>query len=76
MSTTLSGLSDWELLDIGTTRGEIDYVASHRDIDPRGVYPPNRSKICQRWTANLGPSTSDMVKLRSTQCEQCLLVHP
>jgi uncharacterized protein YjiS (DUF1127 family) len=73
---TLSGLSDWELLDIGTTRGEIDYVASHRDIDPRGVYPPNRSKICQRWTANLGPSTSDMVKLRSTQCEQCLLVHP
>jgi hypothetical protein len=33
----LSGLSDWELLDIGTTRGEIDYVASHRDIDPRGI---------------------------------------
>ncbi|WP_234685457.1 DUF1127 domain-containing protein [Bradyrhizobium monzae] len=32
----LSGLSDHELLDIGTTRGEIDYVASHRDIDPRG----------------------------------------
>jgi uncharacterized protein YjiS (DUF1127 family) len=29
---TLSGLSGWELLDIGTTRGEIDYVASHRDI--------------------------------------------
>jgi uncharacterized protein YjiS (DUF1127 family) len=34
---TLSGLSDWELLDIGTTRGEIDYVASHRDIDPQEV---------------------------------------
>lgn len=33
----LSGLSDWELLDIGTTRGEIDYVASHRDSDPRGI---------------------------------------
>ncbi|QQO32496.1 DUF1127 domain-containing protein [Bradyrhizobium diazoefficiens] len=33
----LSGLSDWELLDIGTTRGEIDYVASHRDNDPRGI---------------------------------------
>jgi uncharacterized protein YjiS (DUF1127 family) len=33
---TLSGLSDWELQDIGTTRGEIDYVASHRDSDPRG----------------------------------------
>lgn len=34
---TLSGLSDWELLDIGTTRAEIDYVASHRDTDPRGM---------------------------------------
>lgn len=34
---TLSGLSDWELLDIGTTRAEIDYVASHRDTDPRGI---------------------------------------
>jgi hypothetical protein len=33
----LFGLSDRELIDIGTTRGEIDYVASHRDIDPRGV---------------------------------------
>jgi uncharacterized protein YjiS (DUF1127 family) len=33
----LCNLSDQELLDIRTTRGEIDYVASHRDIDPRGV---------------------------------------
>src|SRR5262245_42285920 len=33
----LSNLSDTELMDIGTTRGEIDYVASHRGIDPRGV---------------------------------------
>jgi hypothetical protein len=24
-------------MDIGTTRGEIDYVASNRDIDPRGI---------------------------------------
>ncbi|MBW7965528.1 DUF1127 domain-containing protein [Bradyrhizobium sp. BR 10261] len=30
-------LSDTELMDIGTTRGEIDYVASHRGIDPRGI---------------------------------------
>jgi uncharacterized protein YjiS (DUF1127 family) len=43
---TLSGLSDWELLDIGTTRGEIDYVASHRDIDPRGV-------LSAEWVQNL-----------------------
>ena len=26
-----------ELMDIGTTRGEIDYVASNRSIDPRDV---------------------------------------
>jgi hypothetical protein len=24
-------------MDIGTTRGEIDYIASNRSIDPRGV---------------------------------------
>ena len=33
----LSDLSDRELMDIGTTRGEIDYVASNRSIDPRGI---------------------------------------
>jgi uncharacterized protein YjiS (DUF1127 family) len=33
----LSELSDRELLDIGTTRGEIDHVASNRAIDPRGA---------------------------------------
>jgi uncharacterized protein YjiS (DUF1127 family) len=33
----LCDLSDRELLDIGTTRGEIDYVASSRFIDPRGI---------------------------------------
>ena len=32
-----SDLSDRELTDIGTTRGEIDYVASQRGIDPRGM---------------------------------------
>ena len=30
-------LSDRELMDIDTTRGEIDYVASNRGIDPRGI---------------------------------------
>jgi uncharacterized protein YjiS (DUF1127 family) len=33
----LCDLSDRELMDIGTTRGEIDYVASSRGIDPRGI---------------------------------------
>jgi uncharacterized protein YjiS (DUF1127 family) len=37
LRATLSDLSDEELMDIGTTRGEIDYVASHRDVDPRGI---------------------------------------
>jgi uncharacterized protein YjiS (DUF1127 family) len=36
LHAVLSGLSDHELRDIGTTRAEIDYVASHRDGDPRG----------------------------------------
>jgi uncharacterized protein YjiS (DUF1127 family) len=31
----LSNLSDRELMDIGIARGEIDYVASNRDTDPR-----------------------------------------
>lgn len=33
----LSYLNDWELKDIGITRGEIDYAASNRFIDPRGI---------------------------------------
>ncbi|WP_456769967.1 DUF1127 domain-containing protein [Bradyrhizobium sp. USDA 4448] len=37
VQATLSDLSGRELMDIGRTRGEIDYVASHRGIDPRGI---------------------------------------
>jgi uncharacterized protein YjiS (DUF1127 family) len=37
LRTQLSRLTDSELADIGTTRGEIDYVASHRDTDPRSI---------------------------------------
>ena len=33
----LCRLDDRELQDIAITRGEIDYVASNRSIDPRGV---------------------------------------
>ena len=53
LRATLSALSDRELADIGTARGEIDYIASHRGIDPRGM------RSCQRWTARLAPPTSD-----------------
>ena len=37
LRVTLCDLSDRELMDIGTTHGEMDYVASNRGIDPRGV---------------------------------------
>jgi uncharacterized protein YjiS (DUF1127 family) len=33
----LCNLSDRELMDIGTTRGEIDYLTLNRDTDPRGI---------------------------------------
>jgi len=33
----LSNLSDRELMDIGTTRGEIDYIAAHPGFDPRPI---------------------------------------
>ncbi|MDA9435153.1 DUF1127 domain-containing protein [Bradyrhizobium sp. CCBAU 51627] len=53
LRATLSNLSDAELMDIGTTRGEIDYVASHRSIDPRGI----RSGEWLRYlpTVEMGP---------------------
>ena len=37
LRATLCDLSDRELMDIGTARGEIYYIASIRDIDPRGI---------------------------------------
>jgi uncharacterized protein YjiS (DUF1127 family) len=33
----LYGLNNRELMDIGITRGEIEYFASNGGIDPRGV---------------------------------------
>jgi uncharacterized protein YjiS (DUF1127 family) len=37
LRAVLSNLSDCELTDIGISRGEIDYVASNRAIDPRSA---------------------------------------
>jgi uncharacterized protein YjiS (DUF1127 family) len=37
LRTQLCRLTDGELMNIGITRGEIDYVASNRTIDPTGV---------------------------------------
>ena len=39
LRTELYGLNDRELMDIGITRGEIDYFASNRGFDPRGIRP-------------------------------------
>ncbi|MGH6642738.1 MAG: DUF1127 domain-containing protein [Bradyrhizobium sp.] len=36
LRTELYSMSDRELMDIGTTRGEIDYLASKRGIDRGG----------------------------------------
>jgi uncharacterized protein YjiS (DUF1127 family) len=37
LRAALCDLNDRELQDIGIARGEIDYVASNRSIDPRGI---------------------------------------
>ena len=36
----LDRLSDRELFDIGLARGELDYVASNRTVDPRSAVRP------------------------------------
>jgi uncharacterized protein YjiS (DUF1127 family) len=40
LRATLCDLNNRELQDIGIARGEIDYVASNRSIDPRGIRSP------------------------------------
>jgi uncharacterized protein YjiS (DUF1127 family) len=37
LRAVLCDLSDRELMDFGTTRGEIEYVASNQGRDPRGI---------------------------------------
>ncbi|WP_298368757.1 DUF1127 domain-containing protein [uncultured Bradyrhizobium sp.] len=37
LRASLADLSDRELMDIGIARDQIDYVASNRTIDPRGL---------------------------------------
>jgi len=38
LRAVLYDLGDRELMDIGTTRGEIDYVVSNQGSDPRGIH--------------------------------------
>ncbi len=44
LRAVLYGLSDWQLKDIGIARDQIDYVASHRSIDPRGIRSESLSR--------------------------------
>ena len=37
LRASLADLSDRELMDIGIARDQIEYVASNRTIDPRGL---------------------------------------
>jgi uncharacterized protein YjiS (DUF1127 family) len=37
LRTQLCHLTDSELADIGITRGEIEYVACNRSVDPRAI---------------------------------------
>jgi uncharacterized protein YjiS (DUF1127 family) len=55
LRAAMSDLSDRELTDIGTTRGEIDYVASHRGIDPRGIRSGEWLRYLPTVDGQIGP---------------------
>jgi uncharacterized protein YjiS (DUF1127 family) len=56
LRATLSDLSDRELTDIGTTRGEIDYVAWQRCIDPRGIRSGEWLRYLPTVDGQIGPT--------------------
>jgi uncharacterized protein YjiS (DUF1127 family) len=56
LRATLSELSDGELMDMCTTRGEIDYVASHRGIDPRGIRSGEWLRYLPTADGQIGPT--------------------
>ena len=53
LRTALCDLSDRELMDIGTTRGEIKYVTSNRGIDREASDPPKDPRSTYGGRANL-----------------------
>ncbi|WP_342733412.1 DUF1127 domain-containing protein [Bradyrhizobium sp. B117] len=57
LTAALSDLSDGELMDIGMTRGEIDYVASHRDTDPRGIRSGEWLRQLPTVDGQIGPAS-------------------
>jgi len=59
LRTELHGLNDRELMDIGITRGEIDYFASNRGIDPRGIRSTEWVRHLPMWDGQIGPFWAD-----------------
>ena len=56
LRASLSNLSERELMDIGTTRGEIDYVPSHRGVDPRGIRSAEWLRYLPTVDGQIGPT--------------------
>ena len=56
LRTQLCRLTDSELVDIGITRGEIDYVASNRGIDPRGIRSGEWLRYLPTVDGEIGPT--------------------
>ena len=57
LQADLIDLSDRELMDIGISRGEIDYVVSHRGSDPRGIRSPEWTSVA--WPCSAGRPEAD-----------------
>jgi uncharacterized protein YjiS (DUF1127 family) len=56
LQADLIDLSDRELMDIGISRGEIDYVASHRGSDPRGIRSSEWLRYLPTLDGQIGPT--------------------
>jgi uncharacterized protein YjiS (DUF1127 family) len=54
LRAALYNLNDAELQDIGVARSEIDYVASNRDIDPRGIRSAERVRYLPTVDGQIG----------------------
>jgi uncharacterized protein YjiS (DUF1127 family) len=55
LRVALSNLSDRDLMDIGMTRGEIDYVASNRSADPRAIRSAEWLRYLPMVDGQIGP---------------------
>ena len=56
LRTQLCRLTDSELVDIGITRGEIDYFASNSTSDPRGIRSGEWLRYLPTVDGEIGPT--------------------